>query len=49
MAKNKVEITGIDTSTLKTLKTEEMNNLFIEPFKYFCVFLLKSSPVSEIW
>ena len=30
MAKNKVEITGIDTSTLKTLNTEEMNNLFIE-------------------
>ena len=28
MAKNKVEITGIDTSTLKTLNTEEMNNLF---------------------
>ena len=30
MAKNKVEITGIDTSTLKTLNTDEMNNLFIE-------------------
>ena len=27
MAKNKVEITGIDTSTLKTLNTDEMNNL----------------------
>ena len=30
MAKNKVEITGIDTSALKTLNTDEMNNLFIE-------------------
>ena len=30
MAKNKVEITGINTSTLKTLNTDEMNNLFIE-------------------
>lgn len=28
MAKNKVEITGINTSTLKTLNNEEMNNLF---------------------
>ena len=30
MAKNKVEITGINTSTLKTISSEEMNNLFIE-------------------
>lgn len=30
MAKNKVEITGINTSTLKTLNVDEMNNLFIE-------------------
>lgn len=29
MAKNKVEIVGIDTSKLKTLTTDEMNNLFI--------------------
>lgn len=30
MAKNKVEITGINTSTLKTLSSEEMNTLFLE-------------------
>ena len=28
MAKNKVEITGVDTRTLKTLSNEEMTNLF---------------------
>ena len=30
MAKNKVEITGINTSTLKTISGEEMNKQFIE-------------------
>lgn len=29
MSRNKVEITGINTSTLKTIKTDEMNKLFI--------------------
>jgi RNA polymerase sporulation-specific sigma factor len=29
MAKNKVEITGVNTSTLKALTTNEMTNLFI--------------------
>lgn len=30
MAKNKVEITGINTSKLKTLNQQEMNNLFLD-------------------
>ena len=30
MAKNKVEITGINTSSLKTIKSKEMENLFVE-------------------
>ena len=30
MAKNKVELTGVDTSKLKTIKTSEMNELFVE-------------------
>ena len=30
MAKNKVEISGINTSKLKTLSREELKNLFIQ-------------------
>ncbi|MFA5408361.1 MAG: RNA polymerase sigma-G factor, partial [Bacilli bacterium] len=30
MAKHKVDITGINTSTIKVLKNDEMNDLFVK-------------------